>query len=92
MSMLTRILDQIAATARAAVPPEFGQDVEKNVRAVLDSTFQRLRLVTREEFEVQQAVLQKTRELVERLERQVAELEAKKSTGTGSAKKPPTAL
>ncbi len=91
MSMLTRILDQIAATARAAVPPEFGQDVEKNVRAVLDSTFQRLRLVTREEFEVQQAVLQKTRELVERLERQVAELEAKNSN-TGSAKKPPTAV
>lgn len=75
--MLTRILDQIAATARAAVPPEFGQDVEKNVRAVLDNTFQRLRLVTREEFEVQQAVLQRTRELVERLERQVAELESK---------------
>ncbi len=73
--MLTRILDQIAATARAAVPPEFGQDVEKNVRAVLEGTFQRLRLVTREEFEVQQAVLQRTRELVERLERQVAELE-----------------
>ena len=90
--MLTRILDQIAATARAAVPPEFGQDVEKNVRAVLDSTFQRLRLVTREEFEVQQAVLQKTREMVERLERQVAELEEKKATGSGPAKKPPTAV
>ena len=90
--MLTRILDQIAATARAAVPPEFGQDVEKNVRAVLDSTFQRLRLVTREEFEVQQAVLQKTREMVERLERQVAELEAKNATGSGPVKKPPTAV
>ncbi|WP_297391809.1 accessory factor UbiK family protein [Acidiferrobacter sp.] len=85
-------MDQIAATARAAVPPEFGQDVEKNVRAVLDSTFQRLRLVTREEFEVQQAVLQKTREMVERLERQVAELEAKNATGSGPAKKPPTAV
>lgn len=90
--MLTRILDQIAATARAAVPPEFGQDVEKNVRAVLDSTFQRLRLVTREEFEVQQAVLQKTRELVERLERQVAEIEAEKGTNPGSSKNPPTAV
>ena len=90
--MLTRILDQIAATARAAVPPEFGQDVEKNVRAVLDSTFQRLRLVTREEFEVQQAVLQKTRELVERLEHQVAELEAKGVTGHTASKKPPAAV
>ncbi len=90
--MLTRILDQIAATARAAVPPEFGQDVEKNVRAVLDSTFQRLRLVTREEFEVQQGVLQRTRELVERLERQVVELEAKSGSGTAAGTKPPNPL
>ena len=87
--MLTRILDQIAATARAAVPPEFGQDVEKNVRAVLDSTFQRLRLVTREEFEVQLAVLQKTREMVERLERQVAELETTGPATVRPAKRPP---
>ncbi len=87
--MLTKILDQIAATARAAVPPEFGQDVEKNVRAVLDNTFQRLRLVTREEFEVQQAVLQRTRELVERLERQVAELEGQ--TKSSKPPKPPLA-
>lgn len=85
--MLTRILDQIAATARAAVPPEFGQDVEKNVRAVLDTTFQRLRLVTREEFEVQQAVLLRTREMVERLEQQVLELEIKTKPP-----KPPTAV
>lgn len=83
--MLTRILDQLAATARAAVPPELGQDVEKNVRAVLEGAFQRLRLVTREEFEVQQAVLLRTREIVERLERQIAELEAHGH----SAKKPP---
>lgn len=85
--MLTRILDQLAATARAAVPPELGQDVEKNVRAVLEGAFQRLRLVTREEFEVQQAVLLRTREIVERLERQVAELEGSKQ----AAKQPPVA-
>ena len=87
--MLTRILDQIASTARAAVPPECGQDVEKNVRAVLDSTFQKLRLVTREEFEVQQAVLQRTRDMVERLERQVAELEARGGPTAASPEKPP---
>ncbi len=85
--MLTRILDQLAATARAAVPPELGQDVEKNVRAVLEGAFQRLRLVTREEFEVQQAVLLRTREIVERLERQVAELEGRNQP----PKQPPAA-
>ena len=84
--MLTRILDQLAATARAAVPPELGQDVEKNVRAVLEGAFQRLKLVTREEFEVQQAVLLRTREIVERLERQVAELENRPQ----APKEPPT--
>ncbi|MHB1567336.1 MAG: accessory factor UbiK family protein [Acidiferrobacter sp.] len=87
--MLTRLLDQLAATARAAVPPEFGQDVEKNVRAVLDGAFQRLRLVTRDEFEVQQAVLLRARELVEQLERRVTELESHTVAPKRAAPKPP---
>lgn len=52
------------------------QDIEKNVRAVVSSGFERLDLVTREEFEVQCGVLARTREKLEALEKQVAELEA----------------
>jgi len=52
------------------------QDIEKNVRAVVSSGFEKLDLVSREEFEVQTAVLARTREKLEALEKQVAALEA----------------
>ena len=55
------------------------QDVERNIRALLQSTFSKLDLVTREEFEVQTAVLQRTRAKLEALEEQVKEIEKKSS-------------
>lgn len=55
------------------------QDLEKNVRALMQSTFAKMNLVTREEFDVQTAVLQRTREKLENLEKQLAELESKYS-------------
>ena len=51
-------------------------DLTGNFRAVLSGWFDRLDLVTREEFEVQQAVLRRTREKLERLEDEVRRLEA----------------
>jgi BMFP domain-containing protein YqiC len=53
------------------------QDIEKNIRALMQSTFAKMDLVTREEFDVQTAVLARTREKLEQLEKQVAELESK---------------
>ena len=50
-------------------------DVETNFRSVLKSGLSRLDLVTREEFEVQEAVLAKTREKHEALEQRLKELE-----------------
>ena len=50
-------------------------DFETQVRASVMAVMSRLELVTREEFDAQQAVLEKTREKVEALEQQVAELE-----------------
>lgn len=52
------------------------EDLEQNFRSVLQGGLSRLDLVTREEFEVQEAVLARTREKLEALEKQVAELEA----------------
>ena len=52
-------------------------DIEKNIRAALSGFFAKLDLVTREEFEVQQAVLVRTREKLDKLEAQVAALEKK---------------
>ena len=57
-------------------PAALRQDIEKNVRAILERGLAQMDLVTREEFEVQQAVLLRSREKLEALEKQVAELEA----------------
>ncbi|MDH3955041.1 MAG: accessory factor UbiK family protein [Gammaproteobacteria bacterium] len=51
------------------------EDLEDNFRAVLRSSLSKLDLVTREEFEVQEAVLAKTRDKLEALEARLKELE-----------------
>jgi hypothetical protein len=50
-------------------------DLEENFRAVLKSGLSKLELVTREEFEVQEAVLTRTREKLCALEARLAEFE-----------------
>ena len=51
------------------------EDIETNFRSVLKSGLSRLDLVTREEFEVQEAILARTREKLEALEQRLGELE-----------------
>lgn len=73
-----KTLDDLARRLADSLPPglhELQQDAEKNLRAALESAMSRLELVSREEFEVQRAVLARTREKLETLEKQVAELE-----------------
>lgn len=72
------MLDQIAKNLASLVPEgakDLQRDVEKNFRSVLQNTFNKLELVTREEFDVQQKVLLRTRTKLEELEKQVAALE-----------------
>ena len=52
-------------------------ELEQSIRNILHNTFDKLDLVTREDFEVQSAVLQKTRIKLEQLEKQLSELEEK---------------
>lgn len=58
---------------------ELHRDLEKNLRLGMETAFKQMNLVTREEFEVQSAVLARTRARLEVLEAQVAALEAKMS-------------
>ena len=51
------------------------EDINRNLRASLEAGLHKLDLVTREEFEVQSAVLARTREKIALLEARVAELE-----------------
>lgn len=56
-------------------------DISRNLRATLEAGLSRLDLVTREEFDVQAAVLARTREKLDRLEAQVARLEREQAGG-----------
>jgi hypothetical protein len=47
------------------------QDFGRNIKSILTATLQKADLVTREEFEVQKAVLAKTRAKLEALEKQL---------------------
>ena len=84
-----KAFDDLAKRFVEAVPPgvrQFQAEMEKNFHATLQATFAKLELVTREEFEVQRAVLLKTREKLEALERSVAELEASASSSSDAAR------
>ena len=53
------------------------KDIEKNMKAMLNQGFSKLDLLTREEFDIQSEVLQRTRARLEALEARVAELESR---------------
>jgi ubiquinone biosynthesis accessory factor UbiK len=75
-----KILDNLASRLAAALPSgikEIKQDAEKNFRAILQGTFAKLNLVTREEFDVQSAVLSRTQTKVRELEEQIMQLETR---------------
>ncbi|HEY3487791.1 MAG TPA: accessory factor UbiK family protein [Gammaproteobacteria bacterium] len=69
-----QLLNELAQKISNLLPADvtaLKQDLEKNIRALLQSTFQKLDLVTREEFDVQTAVLARTREKLEALEKRL---------------------
>ncbi|PHM72099.1 ubiquinone biosynthesis accessory factor UbiK [Xenorhabdus kozodoii] len=73
-------IEQIARQLHNAMPKgvkEFGDDVEKKLRAVLQSQLSKLDLVNREEFDVQTQVLLRTREKLAAMEQRLNELEAR---------------
>ena len=72
----TKTIDQFMS-ALSRVLPKWPKDVEKNIRAALQGAFDRLNLVSREEIEVQEQVLARTRARIQELEKRVAELEDK---------------
>jgi hypothetical protein len=77
-----RLIDDLARRLASAVPENVaavGRDLEQNFKGVLQAQLARLDLVTREEFDVQSAVLKRTREKLAALERRLATLEAGKA-------------
>ena len=90
--MSRETIDQLAARLAESLPQGLRtvrDDLEKNFRSVLQSGLARLDLVTREEFEIQEAVLSRTRAKLDALEERLRSLEAEpaaRETATRSAK------
>lgn len=75
MPLETRLLDELNKKVSELLVASPAKDIEKNLRALLSSAFSRLDLVTREEFDVQQEVLGRTRDKLQQMEIRVAEME-----------------
>ncbi len=74
----SKLVDEMGERLRQVFEASPAKDVERNVRAVLSGVFNRLDLVTREEFDVQREVLLRTRERLVELEQKVVELERRR--------------
>jgi BMFP domain-containing protein YqiC len=80
MAFDPRIIDDLARRLAGSVPESvvaLRRDLEQNFKGVLQSQLARMELVTREEFDVQAAVLKRTREKLAAIEKRLAELEGK---------------
>jgi ubiquinone biosynthesis accessory factor UbiK len=80
-------LDDLARQLAESLPKNLrslGGDLERNFKAMLHSGLERMDLVTREEFDVQSAVLERTREKLETIEARLAELERDLATRSES--------
>ena len=88
--MNTEAIEKLTGMLLEAVPQGLSSardELETNFRATLSAGLSRLDLVTREEFEVQEAVLARTREKLEQLEARLAAIE---SPAEGDAGQPET--
>jgi len=71
----TQVLDDLSKRIREMAASGPAADAEKNLRALLQGAFTKLELVNREEFDVQAALLRRTREKLTQLESRLNELE-----------------
>ena len=85
----SQTLDDLARRIGQTLEQSPAKDIEKNVKAMLQSGLSRLDLVTRADFDIQAQVLARTREKLERLEARVAELELRTPPPGGAGMPPP---
>jgi BMFP domain-containing protein YqiC len=72
-NLAKQVLEQLSKSFSDA--QAMGDEVQGHLRTAMMSTFSKLDLVTREEFDAQRAVLMRSREKIESLEKQLVELE-----------------
>jgi BMFP domain-containing protein YqiC len=82
--MDARFVEELARKLAANVPGNvraLQDDLERNFESLLASTFEKLNLVSREEFDVQRRVLERTREKLAAMEVELKALEARLGPG-----------
>ena len=76
-------IENLVKQVLAALPADLRQartDLEKNLKALITAGLVKMDLVTREEFDVQADLLARTRASLEKIQKQLAELEDKIAT------------
>ena len=68
--------EDVQKKVMGAVKDSPAKDIEKNVRGMMNQGFQKMDLITRQEFDIQVQVLAKTRAKLEELEAKIEALEA----------------
>ena len=79
LEQMQRVANEMQNKVGEAIRNSPAKDLEKNVRTMMTQGFQKLDLVTRDEFDLQAKVLAKTREKLTALEAKVAEIEKLRS-------------
>ena len=69
------LIDQLSEALQQVLPSDASSDMQKNIRAAIQGALDRAGVVTREELEIQEAVLARTREKLEALEKRLLALE-----------------
>ena len=67
--------NRLQAAIFSLLPPALGEDIKDSIAEVIQSQFEQMNLVSRNDFEVQQKVLDKTRAKLDELEKIISELE-----------------
>lgn len=77
------VINRFAENLSRLLPGELAEDIKHNINTAIASALDRMNLVTREELEVQEAVLMRTREKVDQLEARLAEYEKEIKSNEG---------
>ena len=80
-----KVFEDLSARLSSLIAASPAADLEKNARALLSGFFAKLDLVSREEFDIQAQVLQRTREKLKALEDRVARLENPETGASSNA-------
>ncbi len=79
--MLDSAVQRLMSAAEAVLPQEVANDARNNLQAALRGALDRMDLVTREDFDIQSRLLERTREKLDELEKRLATLESLTENG-----------